>query len=107
MASTYTFTDAAITNLAVTTDTVTTVVPTTITVGSGGLTPISAPSGICNKPIATATDGTNTTPADGTQFVTSIWIPVNMTLTGVAYLVGGTGGTNKVYAVLYDSTGAV
>lgn len=66
-----------------------------------------APSGFANwQPIA-ATSGTDTTPADGTQFVTSIYLPVSMTLTGVSYLIGSVGGTNRVYAVLYDSTGAV
>ncbi len=58
------------------------------------------------QPIA-ATSGTDTTPADGTQFVTSLWIPANVTLTGAAYLVGSVGGTDKVYAVLYSSAGAV
>jgi len=66
-----------------------------------------APTGFANwQPIA-ATSGTDTTPADGTQFVTSLYLPVSMTLTGVAYLIGSVGGTNRVYAVLYDSTGAV
>lgn len=74
---------------------------------TGGVAPISAPSGFANWKPDTATSGTDTTPASGTQFVTSLWIPVNMTLTGVAYLIGSVGGTDKVYAVLYDSTGAV
>lgn len=79
----------------------------TVTVGASGLVPVSTPSGFCNIAPATVTTGTNTTPASGTQFVTSVFIPVNFTVTGIAYLIGGTGGTNKVYAVLYDSTGAV
>ena len=83
------------------------VAPTTITTGSGGQTPISAPSGIANwQPIA-ATSGTDTTPADGTQFVTAIWVPANKTITNINYLIGSVGGTNKVYGVLYSSTGAV
>lgn len=78
-----------------------------VTVAAAGLVPVSAPTGLSNwQPIA-ATSGTDTTPADGTQFVTSVWVPANMTLTGAAYLIGSVGGTNKVYAVLYDSTGAV
>jgi hypothetical protein len=56
---------------------------------------------------ATATSGTDTAFADGTQFVSSIWLPVNKTLTGVGYLIGSVGGTDKVYAVLYDADGAV
>jgi hypothetical protein len=75
--------------------------------GSGGATPITAPSGIANwQPIA-ATSGTDTTPANGTQFVTSIFIPHNKTITNINYLIGSVGGTDKVYGALYDSAGAV
>lgn len=56
---------------------------------------------------ATTTTGTNSTPADGTQAVTSVFVPVNSKITGIAYLIGGTGGTNKCYAVLYDAAGNV
>lgn len=73
--------------------------------GTGGTTPISAPSGIPNWPLTSATAGTDTAFANGTQFVTSIYVPFNMTLTGVSYLIGSVGGTDKVYAVLYDSAG--
>ena len=65
------------------------------------------PHGFCNKDVVSATGGTDTAFADGTQFVTSIFIPVNKTITGIAYLVGSVGGTDKVYAVLYDADGAV
>lgn len=58
------------------------------------------------QPIA-ATSGTDTTPANGTQFVTSIFLPANKTLTGAAYLIGSVGGTDKVYAALYDANGAL
>jgi hypothetical protein len=80
---------------------------------------ISAPGGITVSPGLTmakrhrnwqaiaATSGTDTTPANGTQFVTSIFIPANFTATGVGYLIGSVGGTDDVYAVLYDATGAV
>lgn len=78
-----------------------------ITVGTGGIVPLAAPVGVYNwQPIA-ATSGTDTTPADGTQFVTSIWLPADMTITNVNYLIGSVGGTNKVYAVIYSSAGAV
>ena len=90
--STFTFSDLAATNTAV---------------GASGITPISAPSGFTNWPINGATDGTDTTPADGTQFVTSIYVPVNMTITGVKYLVGSVGGTDKAVVVLYSSAGAL
>lgn len=77
------------------------------TVDSTGVTPITAPTGVENWGIATATAGTDSTPASGTQFVTAIFIPCNMTITNVNYLIGSVGGTNKVYAVLYDNTGAL
>lgn len=72
-----------------------------------GVSPVSAPHGFANwQPIA-ATSGTDTTPVDGTQYVTSLFIPVNKTLTGISYLIGSVGGTNRAYAVLYSATGAV
>jgi len=73
--------------------------------GTGGTTPISQPTGVSNwQPIA-ATSGTDTAFANGTQFVTSVFIPANMTITGVAFLIGSVGGTDKAYVVLYDSAG--
>lgn len=66
-----------------------------------------APTGFANWQPVAATSGTDTTPASGTQFVTSIYLPVSMTLTGVSYLIGSQGGTDKVYVVLYSSSGAV
>lgn len=74
---------------------------------TGGIIPASTPSGFANKVIATATEGTDTTPASGTQFVTSIFVPCNFTVTNINYLIGSVGGTDKVYGVIYDSTGAV
>jgi hypothetical protein len=72
---------------------------------TGGVVATSA--GFSNwQPIA-ATSGTDTTPASGTQFVSTLWLPVNKTITGIAYLIGSVGGTDKVYAVLYSATGAV
>jgi len=112
MASTYTFsnltgTTFSSTTATITTANITTLNPTIIAVGASGVTPISTPSGFCNKSIFSVTAGTNTTMASGTQMVTSIWVPVNFTVTNINFLIGGTGGTNKVYGVLYDSTGAV
>jgi hypothetical protein len=81
--------------------------PGSLQVGTAGIIPISAPHGFANWQPAAATSGTDTTPADGTQFVSSLWIPANKTLTGVAYLIGSVGGTDKVYAALYSSSGAL
>lgn len=74
---------------------------------TGGIAQATAPHGFANIPPASATTGTDTTPANGTQFVTSIFVPVNKTLTGAGYLIGSVGGTDKVYAALYSASGAL
>ena len=74
---------------------------------TGGIAQATAPHGFANWVPPTATSGTDTTPANDTQFLTSIFVPVNKTLTGVTYLIGSVGGTDKVYVVLYDADGAV
>ena len=61
-------------------------------------------------PVATvansaATSGTDTAFANGTMFVGSVEVPSTFLATGVQYLVGSVGGTDKVIAVLYDSAG--
>src|SRR5438128_2646789 len=77
-----------------------------ITPSSGGIVPITAPSGIANWQPVAATSGTDTTPANNTQFLTTMFIPANKTITNINYLIGSVGGTDKVYGALYDSTGA-
>ena len=78
-----------------------------LNVQSGGITQAVEPAGFANwQPIA-ATSGTDTTPANGTQFVSSLWLPANKTITGVGYLIGSVGGTDKVYAALYSASGAL
>lgn len=74
---------------------------------TGGIAQATAPHGFANIFPAAATTGTDTTPANGTQFVTSIFVPANKTLTGAGYLIGSVGGTDKVYAALYSATGAL
>lgn len=73
----------------------------------GGFAPINARTGIANKEIDIATTGTDTTPVVGTQYVTSLFVPENFTITNVNWLIGSVGGTDRVYAVVYSSTGAV
>src|SRR3954465_1348249 len=80
--------------------------PAVIT-NNGGQAAANAVPGFGNWHPNTATAGTDTTPANGTQFVTSLFLPVGKLLTGVAFLIGSVGGTDKVYAVLYDGGGAV
>lgn len=70
-------------------------------------TPSVAPTGFGNWQTIAATSGTDTAAANGTQFVTSLWVPVGFTCTNINFLIGSVGGTDKVYGVIYDSTGAV
>jgi hypothetical protein len=56
---------------------------------------------------ASLTAGTDTTPVSGTVFYGEVVIPVGATLTGIGYLIGSVGGTDKAIVALYDSTGAV
>lgn len=59
------------------------------------------------QPVA-ATSGTDTACSNGTAYVGSIFLPNNKTITGIQYLVGSVGGTDKVVVSLHDyNTGAV
>ena len=57
-------------------------------------------------PLAVDT-GTDTACADGTTFVSEIFVPHNMTLTGISYLIGSVGGTDKVYAAIWSNAGVL
>ena len=63
------------------------------------------PAGFHNLQNSSVAAGTDTACATNTQFVSSVFIPVNKTITGIAWLVGSTGGTDKAYGVLYDASG--
>lgn len=52
-----------------------------------------------------ATTGTSSAGVASQQWVGAVFIPTNMTVTGISYLVGTTGGTDKAIAALYDSAG--
>ena len=56
---------------------------------------------------AASTSGTDTTPADGRTYVTAIMLPANVTITGISYLIGTVGGTDKAIAILFSAAGAV
>lgn len=56
------------------------------------------------QPIA-ATSGTDTACSNGTAYVGSVFLPKNATVTGISYLVGSVGGTDKVVASLHDISG--
>lgn len=73
---------------------------------SGGVVQTTAPHGFRNFAPSTAITGTDTAFANNTLFLSSIFVPVNKTLTGVGFLLGSVGGTDKVIVALYDATGA-
>jgi hypothetical protein len=56
------------------------------------------------NPVA-ATSGTDTTPAEKKLFLCSVYLPITKTITGIGYLVGSVGGTNKAIAGLFNSDG--
>lgn len=89
-------------------DTLTVTGATTLTgavTTTGGIAPASAPVGIQTWQPPTAESGTDTAFAEKKLFTASVWVPANVTLTGVKYLLGAGGGTNKVIAALFDSAG--
>lgn len=55
-------------------------------------------------PVA-ATSGTSTQGVANKQWISSLFIPANVTLTGLAFLIGTTGGTDKAIVSLYDNAG--
>lgn len=55
--------------------------------------------------VAYASSGTNSTVVAGTLYVAEVQIPKFMTITGIAVLVGTTGGTNNGLVALYDAGG--
>lgn len=73
--------------------------------GSASITPASAPAGFYTWQPPTAESGTDTAFAEKKLFTASIFIPCNKTITGIGYLLGAGGGTNKVIAALFDSAG--
>lgn len=57
--------------------------------------------------VAYSSMGTNTTPVAGTIYWAELNIPRVITLTGASILNGGTVGTDKGIAALYDTNGAL
>lgn len=56
-------------------------------------------------PARVSTDGTNATPSATETYIAEVFIPCNMTLTGVAVFNGATVGTDKHAVFLCDSAG--
>lgn len=57
--------------------------------------------------ILNGTSGFSKTPVSGTIYWASVFIPMNITVSGINYQIGNAGGTDKVIAALYDSTGTL
>lgn len=57
--------------------------------------------------LTSLTAGTDVTPVAGTRYTCSIFIPHSMTLTGIGYLIGTAGGTDKAIAELHDADGTL
>lgn len=54
-----------------------------------------------------STSGTSVATVAGTIYWAGVFIPINVTLTGVIITVGNTGGTDKFIGALYSSTGTL
>lgn len=59
------------------------------------------------QPPMVSTDGTNATPSATETYISQVFVPANMTITGVSIFNGATVGTDKGCVFLADSTGAV
>lgn len=57
--------------------------------------------------LTSLTAGTDVTPVAGTRYTCSIFLPHIMTLTGIGYLIGSVGGTDKAIVELHDADGTL
>lgn len=60
-----------------------------------------------NVPTTSTAQGTDTAGVAGRLFVTDLYLPIGCTLTGIAWLVGSVGGTDKVIIALWSANGEV
>lgn len=86
-----------------------TVAVTGVTTLTGGLAAISSPQTIFSVGggVVTAASGNDTACAANTVTWSPIFFPYNMTLTGLGYLIGSVGGTDKTVLSIYSSAGAL
>lgn len=73
----------------------------------GGTSIAARPLNIGSWPVPTATSGTDTACTSGTIYYVSLWLPGDVLVTGVKYLIGSVGGTDKVIASIHDESGSV
>lgn len=52
-------------------------------------------------------DAADQVPTAGTVYFGALYLPVNYTITGIGFVVGSVGGTDKAIGALYSSAGAV
>lgn len=74
---------------------------------TGGITPVATNQTVftIGGGVVVAASGTDNACAANTVTWSAIYFPFNMTVTGLGYLIGSVGGTNKVVLSLYDGSG--
>lgn len=72
-----------------------------------GIANASHPTYVGKAPPSTLTTGTDTTPVSGTVYFGDLYLPQGMTITGVGYLIGTVGGTDKAVVAIYNRDGKV
>lgn len=81
--------------------------PNPNTIFPGGTKIIQSPFMLGSFPTGTATTGTDTACTNGTTYYVGIQTLGDIYVSGVKYLIGSVGGTDKVIATIYDSTGTL
>lgn len=66
---------------------------------------LEGPLGLTTWARNTATAGNNSADIANTCFYSSLWVPGETAITGISFLVGATGGTDLVFASLFDISG--
>lgn len=74
---------------------------------AGGATPAIKTSPVFTGAGAPAalTTGTDTTPTAGSVYFGALFLPYRAEFTGIGYLIGSVGGTDKAVLTLYDTSG--
>lgn len=73
----------------------------------GGVAETTQALGLTTWPVASATSGTDTACTNGTLYYASVRVPGSCLVTGISYLIGSVGGTDKVIASIYDISGTL
>lgn len=71
----------------------------------GGVETSAFPWSIWSWAPQTATAGTSVTNTNGTLYYSSLYVPGKCMITGVQFLIAGTGGTDKVIVSIHDTGG--